>query len=339
MPMAIPDAFRKANAAQIDWLLEKDDPSVRLFALKNLLGAGDDDAELKKARASVMKSAPVAAILEAQGTDGAWGDPSKFYTDKYGGSVWQLLVLAELGADGKDSRLRSGCEFVLANSQDRESGGFSVAASAKSGGGRHGEVIPCLTGNMVYSLVSLGYGDDPRLAAALDWICRYQRADDGDGAASGWPYDRMVGCFGAHSCFMGVAKSLKALAATRPGDRGKSEKAAIARLVDFVLAHHVHLKSRDLSKVSKPGWLKFGFPLMYQTDALELLFILSQLGVSDSRCEEALSALEDRRCADGRWKMENSFNGKMLVDIEAKGASSKWITARALCALGRMRSG
>ena len=29
-------------------------------------------------------------------------------------------------------------------------------------------------------------------------------------------------------------------------------------------------------------------------------------------------------------KMENSFNGKMAVDIEAKGKESKWITLHAL---------
>jgi hypothetical protein len=34
---------------------------------------------------------------------------------------------------------------------------------AKTGGGRHSEVIPCLTGNMVWSLIRFGYMDDPRV--------------------------------------------------------------------------------------------------------------------------------------------------------------------------------
>ena len=37
---------------------------------------------------------------------------------------------------------------------------------------------------------------------------------------------------------------------------------------------------------------------------------------------------------DGRWALRNSFNGKTLVDIEAKGKPSKWIPLRALLALG-----
>ncbi len=72
------------------------------------------------------------------------------------------MILAELGADGNDDRIRKACEFILTHSQDFESGGFAYSTSVKKGGGRHSEVIPCLTGNMVWSLIRLGYLTDPR---------------------------------------------------------------------------------------------------------------------------------------------------------------------------------
>jgi hypothetical protein len=31
-----------------------------------------------------------------------------------------------------------------------------------------------------------------------------------------------------------------------------------------------------------------------------------------------------------RWALKNSFNGKMLADVEAKGQPSKWLTLHAL---------
>jgi hypothetical protein len=34
--------------------------------------------------------------------------------------------------------------------------------------------------------------------------------------------------------------------------------------------------------------------------------------------------------AQGRWKLENSLQGKMWADIEQKGKPSKWVTLRAL---------
>ena len=39
-----------------------------------------------------------------------------------------------------------------------------------------------------------------------------------------------------------------------------------------------------------------------------------------------------RRTADKqmRWVLKNSFNGKMLADVESKGQPSKWLTLRAL---------
>lgn len=326
--------MKNGEKATIDWLLEESDPSVRFFTLTSLLGESPAGAKAAAARKALMREGPVADILSRQGAEGCWGKASEFYTDKYGGTVWQLLTLAELGADGSDPRVRAAREFILVNSQDPESGGFSVNSSVKTGGGRHGEVIPCLTGNMVYSLASLGFAEDARVGRAVDWICEYQRADDGGaGPPSIWPYDRMGICFGRHSCFMGVVKSLKALAALLAGKRSRRAEAKIRELSEFLLVHRIHKRSHDPERLSKPGWLKYGFPLMYQTDSLEILLILTRLGVRDPRMDEAVELLRSKRRSDGRWKLENSFNGKTLVDIERKGEASKWITARALWVL------
>lgn len=240
-------------------------------------------------------------------------------------------MLAELGADPEDTHVRQACEFIFANSQDPESFGFAMNRSAKAGGGRHSEVIPCLTGNMVYSLICLGYRKDERLQKAIGWICDYQRADDGIAASpTGWPYDRLEACFGHHTCHMGAVKALKALAAIPVGERSRAVNAKLGELTEYLLIHHIYKKSHDLSSISRPGWLKFGFPLMYQSDALEILGILAALGCHDSRMDEAIEAVRAKRGNNGRWKLENTFNGKTPVDIEAKGEDSKWITLKAL---------
>jgi hypothetical protein len=329
-------SFLEQNGEQLDWLLEEEDPSVRLFALTRLLGKSGDCAEAVAAREAAMRKGPIAGLLSLQAKGGYWGEGPDFYRAKYGGSSWQLIALAELGADPEDDRVRAACEYILEHSQDRESGGFSVDPSA-GGGGRHGMVIPCLTGNMVFCLERLGFGGDERVARAIDWICEFQRADDGIAEPPrGWPYDRFEMCFGRHSCHMGVVKSLKALAAVPAGKRGKRVKAKIRELAEYLFLHRVHKRSRDPSKVSRPGWLKFGFPLMYQSDALEALCVLAELGERDDRLADALEAVAAKRGNDGRWRLESSFNGKTLVDVERKGAPSKWITARALYALGSL---
>jgi hypothetical protein len=321
------------------WLLENDNPSVRYFTLTDILEKQENDPEVIKARKEIMESGLAPKILAQQKNGDHWGVPTTFYTAKYKGTVWQLLILAELGADGKDERIRKTCEFILENSQDRESSGFSPWLSAKSGGGRYAGVIPCLTGNMIWSLIRFGYLSDPRIKRGIDWIVKYQRFDDGvKETAKGWPYDKLVMCFGKHSCHMGVVKALKALAEIPTDKRSLDVKKTIEKGAEYMLQHRIYKKSHDPSKTSKPGWLHFGFPLMYQTDVLEILGILTKLGYKDNRMQEAVDLVVSKQDEQGRWKLENTFNGKFQVDIEQKGEPSKWITLRALRVIKRYYS-
>ncbi len=316
----------------VNWLLEKDNPSVRYFTLKDLLERDNSDNNVKNAKAEIMKLGPVPKILAKQNVKGFWMDIDGFYTSKYKGAVWQLIILAELGADGNDEKVRNACEFILEYSQDNESGGFSVWHSVKKGGGRHSGVIPCLTGNMVWSLIKLGYLHDPRVKRGIDWITTYQRFDDGiSNRPKGWPYDKTAGsCFGRHSCHMGVVKSLKALAGIPVENRSKDVKVTIEEAVEYLLKHHVFKRSHDLTKVSKPGWLRFGFPLMYQDDVLEILGILTSLGVKDERMQEAVDLVVSKQDEEGHWMLDKTFNGRFHTNIERKGKPSKWITLNAL---------
>ncbi len=320
----------------IDWLLEEDNSSVRYLALTELLDKPFSDEEVKAAKDMIMKIGTVPKILSKQNDKGYWMGPDRFYSSKYKGAVWQLIILAELGADGKNERVRKACEFILEYSQDHESGGFSIWHSIKKGGGRHSGVIPCLTGNMVWSLIRLGYLRDPRLERGINWITNYQRFDDGDSTRpKGWPYDKATSCFGKHSCHMGVVKALRALAEIPVEKRSKNVKVTIEKAVDYLLKHHVYKRSHNLSQVSKPGWLRFGFPLMYQDDVLEILGILTKLGCKDDRMKEAVDLVISKQDDDGRWILENTFNGRFHTDIETKREPSKWITLNALRMLKR----
>ncbi len=342
------------NADPTDWLLEEDNPSVRYLTLVDILERPASNSDVVKARRDIMVKGVVPHILAKQEEEGYWDNPERFYVSKYKGTVWQLIVLAEHLADGEDERIKKACEFLLDRSQDRISGGFSMHHSIKSGGGRHSEVIPCLTGNMLWSLIRLGYLSDLRVLRGIDWITRYQRFDDGVDVADapnapdaanapdtanpaaianppqGWPYDNYEICWGRHTCHMGVVKALKALSEIPPGKRSSEVQHTINQGTEYLLRHHIHKRSHDLTKTSKPGWLRFGFPLMYGTDILEILGILTKLGCRDERMQEAVDVVISRQSPNGTWKLANTFNGRFLVDIEEKGRPSKWITLNAL---------
>jgi hypothetical protein len=213
--------------------------------------------------------------------------------------------------------------------------------SAKKGGGRITEVIPCLTGNMVWSLIHFGYINDPRLQRAINWIIRFTCINDGvEENRQIPPYDKFEMCWGKHTCFMGIVKALKGLSAIPQEQRTNEINDTINKIVDFLLIHHIYKRSHDLSKTSKPGWLKFSFPLMYQTDVLEILDILTELGITDSRMNDALNAIQTKRDNMGRWRTENtSSTDRLLIQMEGKGEQSKWVTLRAIRVLKRYNAG
>jgi hypothetical protein len=321
-------------ADPIPWLLEEDNPSVRYFTLVDILGLPAGDRRVGAARKAIMERGAVPKILAKQKKGGFWEKRKDFYMrTKYRGTVWQLIILAELGADGRDPRVRRACDFVLEFSQDRQSGGFAYVGDPQ-GGGYHSFVIPCLTGNMVWSLNRLGRGDDPRVKRAVEWITKYARFDDGEGRPpKGWPYEKREPCWGRHTCHSGAAKILKALSAIPEEERSLEIRRTIEADAEYFLKHHIYKRSHDFSRALKPKWTKLGFPTMWDGDALEVFGILAGLGCRDARMREAAKLILSKQDEHGRWPLENTYNGRFQVNIERKGKPSKWVTLLALKAL------
>lgn len=315
----------------LNWLLEDQNPSVKFYTLVDILEKPFENSEVIETKKQIMKTGIVPKILEKQKTDGYWGKPEDFYVrSKYKGTVWNLIILASVGADKNDPRIKKTCEFILKNSQDPIRGGFSHCRS-KKGTGEPGKVIPCLTGNMIWSLIRFGYLKDSRVQKGIEWITKYQRFDDGDAKyPDNWPYKAHKACFSTHSCHMGAVKALKALSEIPKDKRNIDVKNTIDKGVEYLLIHHIYKRSHDLSKISKPGWLRLGFPQMYQDDILEILNILTDLEVQDKRMQDAVDKVISKQDKQGKWILENTFNGRYITNIETKGKSSKWVTLNAI---------
>jgi hypothetical protein len=81
-------------------------------------------------------------------------------------------------------------------------------------------------------------------------------------------------------------------------------------------------------------WYKFGFPSSYWSDVLESTAVFVDLGYgSDPRLTHAIQFILGKQNARGSWKLENTLNSKMWIDIEQKGKPSKWVTLQSLGAL------
>jgi hypothetical protein len=102
------------SADPTDWLLEPDNPGVRYLTLAKILDRPLDDPKVIEAQAAIWQVGAVPQILQFQNPSGYWGKPDDFYIrNKYRGTVWSLIALAELGADGRDQRICRACEFIF----------------------------------------------------------------------------------------------------------------------------------------------------------------------------------------------------------------------------------
>lgn len=318
------------KADSLPWLLEPDseNPSIRYFALTDLLDRPADDLEVSAARRTVMTTGPVPIILDAQENDGFWVKPGSGYSPKYRGTTWQIIILADLGADpAADERVQRGCEYLLSHSI-ASNGAFSVYTKPVPSGSVH-----CLNGNLLYALLRLGYGDEPRVQTALDWQAR---AITGEGAFQYLKSGTSGPSFACSvneglPCGWGATKAMKALAAVPSSQRTPVIERAVEAGVEFLFSRDPALADYPYTQRVSSTWFKLGFPLSYWSDVLETTTVLAELGYgNDPRLANALEFILSKQDDQGRWKLENSLNGKMWTDIEEKKKPSKWVTLRVL---------
>lgn len=327
----------------LEWLLEvdHDNPGVRYFALAELLDRPASDGELLAARQAVMISGPVPIILSHQNPERYWIEGGAGYYPKYRGTVWQVIFLAQLGADGADPRVRAACEYLLEQSPSRF-GGFSAD-------GRPGGMIHCLQGNLAAAMIDLGWLGDPRLITAVDWLARsitgqgIAPADDRQADVryyrSGNSGPGFLCSANNHlPCAWGAIKAMLALSKVPPEARTPAINAAIETGINFLLSTDPATADYPMGYAEKPSlsWFRFGYPIGYVTDVLQNLEVLTALGYgSDPRLANALDLILSKQDDQGRWKMAYTYNGKTWVDIEEKGQPSKWVTLRAARVLKR----
>ncbi len=321
------------RADPLPWLLEPDEanPGVRYFALQDLLDRPPDDPEVVAAQAAVMHTGPVPAILDAQYPEGYWVRPGPGYAPRYRATLWQVLFLAQLGADGRDERVRRAVEHVFAHAQ-AENGAFSPNGSPR-------RAVHCLWGNIVWALFTLGYGGDERLARSVEMLARSVTGDD-------YPWYRRSGIQGPEfrcaandglPCAWGAVRVLWALNRVSVPMRSPVVEEAAAAAADFLLRYDVARADYPHARRISPNWFRFGYPLGDVTDLLLNLEVLAEAGHgADPRLEEAIALVVSKQDGQGRWRMEYSYNGKMWADVEAKGQPSKWVTLRAVRTLRKL---
>jgi len=321
----------------LPWLLESENPGVRYLALRDLSDLSPNDKKLKTARKSAHKEGPIAHILCKMNEEGYWQRPGTGCGPKYRSTVWALILLAQLGASVKeDKRIRLACKYYLDHALNP--GGQISAMTNNSPSG----TVDCLQGNMLWSLMELGY-NDPRMDSAYEWMAR---TVTGEGVAPMKEKHAPIRYFGGKCgptfacgannklpCAWGGVKVLLALSQVSAEKRSELIKQAIQQGVEFFFGVDPSTAKYPNGWAAKPSgnWWKFGFPVFYVTDILQIAEALVGLGYAkDARLANTFELIRSKQNEEGRWQLEYNYDGKTWMRFGKMKEPNEWVTLRAL---------
>ena len=104
---------------------------------------------------------------------------------------------------------------------------------------------------------------------------------------------------------------------------------AIQQGIEFLLGVDPASAAYPSGWSEKPSgnWWKFGFPVFYVTDILQIVEALVALGYgSDTRLANTLKLIREKQDAQGRWALEYDYTGKTWVDFGSKKQPNRWVT-------------
>lgn len=323
------------NPQTLTWLLEPADPGVRYLTMRDLLNLPVNDPELQQARTDAHRQGPISIILSHMDPQGFWEKAGPGYLPKYRSTVWSLVLLAQLGASvQEDERVFKACEYIIQHALLE--GGQFTSNGVPSG------TVDCLQGNLCWALMEMGY-DHPRLESAFEWLAR---TVTGEGLAAMSERKAPVRYYagkcgpdfacGANDklpCAWGAVKVMLALAQLPANKRNPLINEAIQRGVDFLLSVDPAEGNYPSGYNMKPSgnWRKFGFPVFYVTDNLQVVEALVAHGLADdARLDNMIHFIQGKQDAQGRWSLEYDYSGKTWVDFGLKKQPNKWVTLRAL---------
>ena len=316
--MTTSDKLYEYNAV-IPWLLEENDPSMRLRTLTGLMDLDDDSHEVRRAKAAVLESLPVRHIMERMHPDGYWlqkvphkrisvGDGVVY--GSFASTHFCLAYLAELGLDRTQAWVEkaAGRYLNLLQPDGDWLGHYS-----------------CLLGYNIRTFIQMGYRGDERLQRAIGLMLTTPRQD------GGYLCDFHEGKYKTRevrSCIRGSVKCLLAFAdLPEYWDHPRCRQ-----LVEYFLHRGGVYQSRHPTNFVNQDMHRLSFPITWRTNLWEVLFALSKMGQGgDARLDSAWSALESRSDDIGRYPLDWT-PAQCPWNVGRRDEVNKWITYYVLLA-------
>jgi hypothetical protein len=272
----------------VRWLLRSKDPSVRYFALTDLVGETERSGEVRATKQQIPKGARLRALLSGQRADGGFGVD---WYKKWAGATWRLVSAVELGVPAESETAHRAANYVLAHVPLRRAEPHQIRGRFRL----HASVL----GNPLGVGARLGMAGDPRVRRIAHSLVRWQWPD------GGWNCDPSKDA--RHASFYESLATLWGLSEYLLATNDDAVRAAVDRAAELFLQHRM-FRSCHGDEIIDPRWTRLHYPVYWHYDVLQGLRVLQRAGrLSDPRTREALDLLESKRARDGTWHVEGRF--------------------------------
>lgn len=291
--------------ATIDWLVSRENPGVRVVALRELLARPPRDPDVRRARQALVRD-PFLRDLLALARARLTPAPPVPLERRYDGGMWLALFLTELGADETLPVLKHAADVLLARWEK---------AFVEIERGRVEDLDAPLFVAALRVLARTGRGADPRVVSGAGEIARLARAGRGR-----------------------TVKDLLLLGELPEKARTETLRSTIAFLETRLVEAEI---PAALAAGATPEILRAGYPCGDETDLFEMLAALKGVRPAGAPVEpnvgRALAALAAKADHRARWKLERPRPERMPLAPERTGDPSRWVTLRALTILQHFR--
>jgi hypothetical protein len=304
-----------SEAPVLRWLLDSD-PSIRWQVMRDLAAAPAEQVAAE--RAKVATEGAGARLLALQSSDGRWGGAA--WNRGWDSTMHVLTLLREMGLDPVSDEARRAVGLVRERVTWRGCG----PPEADDNPFFAGEVEPCINAQVAASGAYFGQ----EVQALVDRLLREQLPD------GGWNCSAPPSTRSSFNTTICVLEAL--LEHERAGRGSPAVTAARLRGQEYLLERRLFRRRSSgeaIERDRKGGadWTRLAFPTWWHYDVLRGLDSVRRADARDERVTEAIDLVASKRDAEGRWRLESRYAGRMPVEIdEGEGRPSRWITLRAL---------
>lgn len=233
-------------------------------------------------------------------------------------AIWRIIALSEIPYAGSLEYTKRIIDYINVNLHTPY--GFSLTGKAD-------DIVPCYNAMLIEAYSKLGYAEMKQVGVAIDWIRKYQVFERG--VDTNWNrkgIHKYGGCMKSTPCFLGIAKTVKALIYYDKSiiEKDKDIKVLINKGIEYILSHHLYQRLSDKKPINN-HILDIAFPPSYQLNIIELLEIISLTGsIIDERCQDAIGYIKDKRTKDGYWKVNHIYKSDGYTSFDKRGGKAEW---------------